>query len=213
MHTCADPATLRARWHRLDDTVEPALEPLHEPVAEIGEPDGLGVALGVGELQGDRSGDDAGDVLRAAAPLAFLSAADDQRVDAWPATFDQHADALRAAELVGRLSDSRSTCGVTSRRSSQQAACTASVCTSAPGASRRTSSDTCGDVGDRADLVVDGHHADDGDVGLVVEHRSEFVEIDAAGSIDADDTTAETLDDVEHRVMLHGRADRNPAVP
>ena len=62
------------------------------------------------------------------------------------------------------LSDSRSTCGHSSRRSSQHAACTASVWSSARGARPRTTAATAARSVIDADLVVDGHHADDGDV-------------------------------------------------
>ena len=46
-------------------------------------------------------GDDAGDVVGAAAPLALLAAADEQRVEHDALAHGEHADALRAAELVG----------------------------------------------------------------------------------------------------------------
>ncbi len=163
-------------------------------------------------MQGDRGSNDAGSVLRAAAPLAFLSAADDQRIDAWPAAFDQHADALRATELVGAERQQ-----VDVRRHLTQV--------EPAGGLHRVGVHQCAgsesaheprhlrDVGDRADLVVDGHHADDGDVDLLVEYGRQFVEIDTAGSIDADDATAEMLDDVEDRVVLDGRADRRAAEP
>ena len=50
------------------------------------------------------------------------------------------------------------------RRSSQHAACTASVCSTAFGRSRADDCGDLGEIGDRADLVVDGHHADHRDV-------------------------------------------------
>ena len=68
------------------------------------------------------------------------------------------------------LSDIRSTCGQSWRRSSQHAACTASVCSKRGGRSgahdRRP---TAREVVDRADLVVDRHHRHDRHV--VVECR------------------------------------------
>ena len=52
--------------------------------------------------QRDGHGDDPGDVVRATAPLALLAAADEQRRERRTGARHQHADALRAAELVGR---------------------------------------------------------------------------------------------------------------
>ena len=60
------------------------------------------VALGGGEAQRLGQGDDAGDVVRAAAPLALLPAADEQRGERRAVAHGEHADALRPAELVGR---------------------------------------------------------------------------------------------------------------
>ena len=109
------------------------------------------------------------------------------------------------------LSDSRSTCGHSWRRSSQLAACTASVCTRAPGACSRTSGRHGRQVGDGADLVVDGHHADDRDV--VAERVGERVEL-ARGrhASTAHHRAGEALDGVQHGVVLRGGAHRAPAV-
>ena len=81
-----------------------------------------------------------------------------------PSRTSEHADALRPAELVGAQRQQVDVRPRSSRRSSQHAACTASVCSTAPGARSRDDGGDGGEVGDRADLVVDRHHADDGDV-------------------------------------------------
>ena len=107
------------------------------------------------------------------------------------------------------LSDIRSTCGVTSRRSSQHAACTASVCSSASGARRRTIGRHLGDVGDRADLVVDRHDADDRHVGGRSEHlRRAASRSTLPERVDADDHAAAMLD---RRRAPHGA--RRPGTP
>ena len=98
------------------------------------------------------------------------------------------------------LSDIRSTCGQSWRRSSQHAACTASVCSNALGAAARTTSATAREVVDRADLVVHRHHRHDRHV--VVERGGELIEVGPAVLVDADDPSVVTLDDVEHAVVL-----------
>ena len=107
-----------------------------------------------------------------------------------PPTMQRRRRPRPRARRARRRPSGRRTCGrsatagrraaTASRRSSQHAACTASVCTSAPGACSRTTRGDRRQVGDRADLVVDGHHADDGDV--VAERVGERVEVDAAGT-------------------------------
>ena len=76
-------------------------EPGDEAVAQRGEADDLRRPLGVGGGERLGRGDDAGDVVRAAAPLALLPAADDERLDRHAVAHGEHADALRPAELVG----------------------------------------------------------------------------------------------------------------
>ena len=69
-----------------------------------------------------------------------------------------------------------------------------------------------GEVGDRADLVVDGHHADDGHV------RRRALRSSAARSTRPAASTAttvppESLDGMQHGVVLGGRADGPSAAP
>ena len=54
-----------------------------------------------GDAQRLGHGHDAGDVVRAAAAVALLAAAEQQRLERHAVAHDQRADALRAAELVG----------------------------------------------------------------------------------------------------------------
>ena len=79
------------------------------------------------------------------------------------------------------------------------------MCSTALGARSRTRRATAGQIGDRADLVVDGHHADDGDIRS--ERRAELVQIHVRSGVDADDGAVVALDDLQHRVVLGGRAD------
>ena len=102
------------------------------------------------------------------------------------------------------LSDIRSTCGHSWRRSSQHAAWTASVCSSARGACSTHDRGDGREVVDRADLVVDGHHADHRDVG--VEGTGERVEPDACRLVDRDDRPIGPLDGVQHGMVLGRRA-------
>ena len=66
-----------------------------------------------------------------------------------------------------------------------------------------------GEVGDRADLVVDGHHADDGDVAVRAPRRAASRST-WRGGVDADDGAAAALDDLQHGVVL-GRWAHRPA--
>ncbi len=102
------------------------------------------------------------------------------------------------------LSDSRSTCGQTSRRSSQHAAWTASVCSSACGACRRTTAAT----GARSVIVPTSLLTA---ITLTTETssssgRGQRVEHDPTGGVDGHDGAAVTLDGVQHGVVLDGRA-------
>ena len=108
------------------------------------------------------------------------------------------------------LNDIMSTSGVIVRRSSQHAACTASVCNSACRGQLANEPGDGGEIGDRADLVVDRHHADDRDIGP--ERRGEIVEVDLPAGVDAHDAAAEMLDDVEHGVVLGRGTHRRAAI-
>ena len=73
-----------------------------EAVGERPCPGGFACDAPVGELGGGRAeADDAGDVLDATAASALLRAAHDERREPEPAAYQQRADALGAAELVG----------------------------------------------------------------------------------------------------------------
>ena len=153
--TCADPATLR-RADGLADPGDGLDEAADQPVAQRGDPRALGDPLGVGRRSAAAIATIAGHVVRPAAAVALLAAADEQRLDRHTLADDERPDALGPAELVG-LSDIRSTCGHSWRRSSQHAACTASVCSNAVGRIPRATRRDVGEVVDRADLVVDRH--------------------------------------------------------
>ena len=173
-------------------------------VPRAGQPFVQRDALGIGDREGLGEGGDAGDVVGAAATVPFLPATEQQGLERHPGPDPQHTDALRASELVAGEARAGSTSAVSSRRSIQQAACTASVWSTARGARSRTSAGDLGQGLDRADLVVDGHHRDDAD--LVVERVGQGVEIDAARGVDGDDAAARVLDGMEHGMVLGGRA-------
>ena len=78
------------------------------------------------------------------------------------------------------LSDSTSTCGQISRRSSQLAACTASVWSTAPRRAVAHERGDGGEVVDGADLVVHRHDRHDADVVGPAERLLERVEVDAS---------------------------------
>ena len=146
---------------------------------------------------------DARHVVGAAAPVALLAATDDERVDADAVAQRQHADALRSAELVAA---ERHRVDVRPQLTQVEPAGGLDGVGVQHGA-RRAVADEARDrrqIGDRADLVVDGHHADDGDVRS--ERRVELVEIDVRSGVDADDGAVVALDDLQHRVVLGGRA-------
>ena len=119
----------------------------------------------IGEPQRLGHRDDAGHVVRAAAPLALLPAADEHRLE---------RDAARGRPARRRPSAHR-TCAPTAtagRRAARwcagrasTAACTASVCSTAPRRVLAHDRGHRGQVVDRADLVVDRHHADHRHVG------------------------------------------------
>ncbi len=56
-----------------------------------------------------------------------------------------------------------------------------------------------GEIGDGADLVVDGHHADDRDV---VERRCECIEVDPTDCVDSNHAPVSGLDRMQHGVVL-----------
>ena len=76
-------------------------EPVGQPVAQAGDaPDGIDPP-GDGRPHGGGHADDAGHVVRAAAPVALLAAAVDDRLDIDAVAHHQGAHALGPAELVG----------------------------------------------------------------------------------------------------------------
>ena len=121
MHTCAEPATLRALGTVSTHAVESALQSVDEPVAERGDADRLAVAFGVGQPQRDgharRSRRRCACRCAARAPgrrrRAAASTVAPSRTTSTPTPF--------GPPNLWRRSDSRSTCGVISRRSSQHA--------------------------------------------------------------------------------------------
>ena len=65
-------------------------------------------------------------------------------------------------------------------------------------------------ISDRADLVVDGHHADERHLpGRLDQCRGELVEIDGARRVDSDDAAVPGFDRVQHGVVLGSRTQRN----
>ena len=101
------------------------------------------------------------------------------------------------------LSDIRSTCGATARRSSQLAAWTASVCSNACGARLRTSCDTAAMsviVPTSLLTAITLTSATSG------ERRRQRVEVDVSGGIDAHHRATAALHGVQHGVVLDGRA-------
>ncbi|MEZ5298723.1 MAG: hypothetical protein R2697_21310 [Ilumatobacteraceae bacterium] len=79
--------------------------------------------------------------MGATAPLAFLPAADDERIDRDTGRQGEHADSFGPPNLCA-LNDMASTSGAMSRTSTQHGACTASVCNTAWGATSRTTAAT-----------------------------------------------------------------------
>ena len=205
------PGDLVFPGHGLGDTLEAVLQPGDQLVTEHHQSSVLVDPLAIGEVEGHRRGNDAGGVVGAAAPFAFLSPADDQWVDLRPAAFDEHADALRATELVGAQRQQVDVGRDLSQVEPAGRLDGIGVQQRIGGVPPHHPGDL-GDVGDRADLVVDRHDADDRDVGRRVEGGRQFVAVDPPEPSDADDPTltgaiiaamiAEVLDDVEDRVML-----------
>ncbi len=214
MQTCAEPATLYSAGTVSTTPSTRSCEPRDERVAEDRQAGVLVGPLAIGEVECNSGGDDAGGVVGAAAALALLPTADDQRIDFGAAAFDEYPDAFRPAELVGAerqqvdvggdVAQVEPTGGL-DRIGVQQRI--GSVTTHDPG--------DVGDVGDGADLVVDRHHADDRHIGGGIEHGREFVEVDAPDGVDADHATLgrQLFDDVQHGVVLDGRADGDAAAP
>ncbi len=198
--------------HGFGDAFDPTLECIDQLVAELCEAFVLADALAIGEVEGDSGGNDAGGVVGATATFAFLSTTDDQRIDLRATTLDQYADSFWAAELVGA---ERQQVDVRGDLAQVEPARRLDGVGVYEGVRCVTPYDTgdLGDVGDRADLVVDCHDTDDRDLRRCVECRGEFVEVDPAERIDADDATpiarviAELLDDVQDGVVLDRRAD------
>ncbi len=67
------------------------------------------------------------------------------------------------------------------------------------------------EVVDRADFVVHRHHRDDRHV--AIDRGVELIEVSSAVTVDPDDSSVVTLDDVEHAVVLRGGAQRHASVP
>ena len=85
----------------LADTVDGGDQTADEPIAHGGDAHAFGLPLGVGGGEGGGHRHDPRHVVRPAPPVALLAAADEQRVDGDALADDEHADALRPAELVG----------------------------------------------------------------------------------------------------------------
>ena len=116
------------------------------------------------------------------------------------------------------LSESRSTCGVISRRSSQHAPWTASVWTSASGAWRRTirlASTTSVIVPTSLLTAITLTIDTSGPSSCVVSSSSpaQRVEIDAARVVDTDDHTTVMFDRVQDGMVLGSRTHRDATAP
>ena len=134
-----------------------------EPAPQLVDTRRLGRTLDIGLHERRRRGDDAGDVVRAAAAVALLAAADDQRIETDSGANGEHAHALRTAELVRaqreRIDVRPQLAQIQPTRRLNRVGVEHRV--------RRVLSDDGRDrsqIGDRADLVVDGHHRHDRDV-------------------------------------------------
>ena len=139
--------------------------------------------------------------------LTFLTATDQQRRERGTPTGHQHPDPFRSAELVrGERHQVDVRCDLTKVQPARRLHGVGVH----NGIGRNTINDcgNCGEVGDRADLVVDGHHAD---YGNVIQGISKRVEIEAAGGVDTDDLPVTGLHGVQYGVMLDRGTQRNAA--
>ena len=127
--------------------------------------------------------------------------------NAEPAAGHQHTDTLRATELVRRqrhqVDVRRDRAQVEPARRLNRVGVQHRVAARA-----RDDRGDLGEVGDRADLVVDRHHADHRD-GSSSSAVCERVEIDSTSGVDADDRPPSRLDGVQHGVVLDRRAQRH----
>ena len=209
--TCADPATLRRRRHGLADAGQRHRRARRRAGHAARRSRTISAARSASvAASASASGDDAGHVVRAAAPVALLAAADDATGRRpCPSRNDQDADALRSAELVGaqrQRVDERPqrTAGPASTPPARHRCAAA-----ASGAGSRTTSDT-------APISVIVPTSLFTAITLTTatsrpERPVERVEVDVAGGVDADDGAAVALDDVQHGVVLGRRADRTTA--
>ena len=124
---------------------------------------------------------------------------------------DEHADALRATELVRRQ---RHEIDVGSDAAQIEPARRLH----GVGVHHRLRSDTVddgrniGEIGDRANLVVDGHDRNHGHIGPANGERiGQVHQVDASGVVDTDDASPSVLDGLQHGVVLDGRAQRHAA--
>lgn len=206
------PGDLELGRNGLGDPVDSFDQRSDELVAEIADPDVLGGAVAIGDIEGDGGGHDARCVVRAAATFSFLASPDDQRCDPRSADLDEDAHTLGPAELVGA---EREQIDVRGEIAQIEPACRLHRIGMEQGIGRVPTNDRRHrlDVGDRSDLVVDRHHADDRHVRFAIEHGSEFIEIDPAERVDADHPAAGVFDHMEHGVMLDRRAHSASAEP
>ena len=162
MRTCADPATLSAGATVSRSPGTPATSPATSRSRSVADAHDLGWRARrrspPAPRRGRRCRRRCGCRCAARAPGRRRRSADrattPSRTASTPTPFGP-------AELVGAQ---RQQVDVRPQRRAgraRTAACTASVWSSASGARRATSGAHGGEVGDRADLVVDGHHADD----------------------------------------------------
>ena len=96
---------LGRRRHGLDEARDGGLQPGHQAVAQGADALDHRGPLGRGDPQRLGHADDAGDVVRAAAAVALLAAAEEERLERHAVADDERADALRPAELVGTDGD------------------------------------------------------------------------------------------------------------
>ena len=96
------PATLRSRGTVSTTPGHAGREPVDQPVAQRADPlDRRARPLGHRDAQRRGHGHDAGDVVGAAAALALLAAAEEQRLERHAVAHHERADTLGPAELVG----------------------------------------------------------------------------------------------------------------